>query len=73
MELTVTGMKIGLKLHQITHLVSSTVGNYKLTVDENSTSIFSFKVIEMLIWVSIIYFQNIQLWNIVQDQCRWRN
>lgn len=60
MELTVTGMKIGLNLHQITHLVSSTVGNYKLNVDENSISIFSFKVTEMLIWVSIVYFQNIQ-------------
>lgn len=59
MQLTITGMKIGLNV-KTTHLVSSTVGNYKLNMNENSTSIFSFKITEMLIWVSIIYFQNIQ-------------
>lgn len=53
-------MKIGLNLHQITHLVSPTVGNHKLNMDQKSTSIFSFKVTEMLISVSVVYFQNIQ-------------
>jgi len=52
-------MKIGLNLHQITHLVSSTVGNYKLNMDEKSTSLIFFQVTEMLIWVSLTYFQNL--------------
>lgn len=60
MELTLTGIKTGLNLHQLTHMVSSTVGNSKLNMGENSTSIFSFKVTEMLIWVLMAYFQNIQ-------------
>lgn len=60
MELAVTGIKTRLNLHQITHMLSSTVGNSKLNMSENSTSIFSFKVTKMLIWVPIPYFQNTQ-------------
>lgn len=60
MELTVTGMKIGSNLHQITHLVSFSVGNFKLSKNGNSTSISSFKVREMLISVPVIYFHNNQ-------------
>lgn len=64
MELTVTGMKIGSNLHQVTHPVSFSVGNFTLNMNENSTSISSFKVREMFILVPVIYFQNIQEINI---------
>lgn len=58
MEFTVTGMKIGSNLQQITHLVSFSVGNFTLNMNENSVS--SFKVRETLILFTVIYFQNIQ-------------
>lgn len=60
MELTITGVKIGSNVHQGTHQVSFSVGNFTLNMNENSTSISSFKVREMFILVPVIYFQNIQ-------------